>query len=176
MPLKELEALMLETVGRGHLSKGFNTATWHPYGVQDVPSVNLQKISNRWKADLDQVQTLIPVYIEAKRRADEDRQERDRIAREIENAHRIARRDNRPLDVYRHRIGACSYWCQICNKPARDIDDYSYECHSCRDWTGCGGDCTVVAVECGNCSTVRVLNGNWADRHQGVIREYAFNE
>lgn len=177
MPLKELEALMLGTMGRGQLHKSIDTATWHPYGAYRAPSIDLRKISNRWKADPDQVNTLIPVYVEAVKQEKEERQERERVARETEMAHRLIRRESKPEYMVPGRYtGAGIYWCKFCDRFAADVDDFSYECHSCRDWSGCGGGCVVVAVECPSCSTIRVLNDEWAERHQGKIHEYAFAE
>lgn len=176
MPLKELETLMLETVGRGQLHKGFDTATWHPYGAYSAPSIDLRKISNRWRADPEQVNALIPLYIEAIKQENEERQHREQVAREIEMAHRIIRRESRPEYIPGRYTGAGIYWCQLCDRFAADVSDFDYECHACRDWSGCGGGCVVMAVECQNCSTIRVLNKKWAERHQDTIREYVFAE
>ncbi|MET9071763.1 hypothetical protein ABZX95_06160 [Streptomyces sp. NPDC004232] len=54
-------------------------------------------------------------------------------------------------DAYRRRSGGC-HRCNACGAVASE-DRSGDECHSCRDWSGCGGDCTLVAVYCQACGT-----------------------
>lgn len=47
-----------------------------------------------------------------------------------------------------------AYHCVPCNSIARALND-DYECHSCRDWSGCHDNCGTYAVQCTKCGTVR---------------------
>jgi hypothetical protein len=42
--------------------------------------------------------------------------------------------------------------CNACNSPA-NTEHKKDECHLCRDWNGCGQDCTLSRVFCVMCST-----------------------
>lgn len=48
------------------------------------------------------------------------------------------------------------YRCTPCDKIARE-EHYGRECHSCRDWGGCGGSCTLSAVYCEGCGSRREM-------------------
>ena len=44
------------------------------------------------------------------------------------------------------------YWvCRTCEKPA-DTEHGKKECRRCRDWNGCGKDCTLSKLICKNCN------------------------
>jgi hypothetical protein len=43
-----------------------------------------------------------------------------------------------------------SWYCNICNILA-ETEHNKEECHLCRDWYGCGGDCTLSKVYCPQC-------------------------
>jgi hypothetical protein len=54
-------------------------------------------------------------------------------------------------DVYRHRSDG--FWrCNACWAPATSVHDKP-ECHTCRDWGGCGSDCTLSGIRCDECGT-----------------------
>jgi len=37
--------------------------------------------------------------------------------------------------------------------------DSAYECHTCSDWGGCGGGCTLVALSCEGCGRTEYVKG-----------------
>ena len=43
-----------------------------------------------------------------------------------------------------------SWYCNECNSIAETEHDKE-ECHLCRDWNGCGRDCTLSRVRCSKC-------------------------
>jgi hypothetical protein len=45
-----------------------------------------------------------------------------------------------------------SWYCNTCWKSA-SLEYNGQECHTCSDWGGCGGDCTLSAVCCLTCGT-----------------------
>jgi hypothetical protein len=51
-----------------------------------------------------------------------------------------------------HMTSSESWYCSICwNLAATEHNDP--ECHTCRDWGGCGRDCTFSRAYCSNCGT-----------------------
>lgn len=48
--------------------------------------------------------------------------------------------------------GTQSWYCSVCWKPAETEHD-NPECHTCRDWNGCGQDCTFSRAFCPKCGT-----------------------
>lgn len=52
-------------------------------------------------------------------------------------------------EAYRQRTGG-HYQCNMCGRPAREEHNRP-ECHSCSDWSGCGGGCTLSRVFCETC-------------------------
>ena len=48
--------------------------------------------------------------------------------------------------------GAGAWVCNQCWNAASSEHNKD-ECHACRDWNGCGQDCTLSAVICANCGT-----------------------
>jgi hypothetical protein len=59
------------------------------------------------------------------------------------------------ISVYKRRSYG-HHRCGMCGAVASE-DNSGRECHSCRDWSGCGGNCTLVAVYCEACGTREVV-------------------
>lgn len=60
-----------------------------------------------------------------------------------------------PIAAY-HRGSGSQHVCNECWVPA-SYEHNRPECHRCRDWTSCGGNCTRSAMTCPNCSARLVL-------------------
>jgi hypothetical protein len=56
----------------------------------------------------------------------------------------FSRTTGHPYDKTLHYKG------ESCGHPAK-IQRESEECHLCRDWGGCGGDCKVSRIYCPHC-------------------------
>jgi hypothetical protein len=52
-------------------------------------------------------------------------------------------------EVYRRKSDG-RWYCNKCDEPAKTEHDKE-ECHLCRDWNGCGRDCTLSRVYCPKC-------------------------
>jgi hypothetical protein len=50
------------------------------------------------------------------------------------------------------RNGTQSWYCSVCWDPA-ETEHNNPECHTCRDWNGCGRDCTFSRAFCRKCGT-----------------------
>jgi hypothetical protein len=59
------------------------------------------------------------------------------------------------LAAYRHQSYGANF-CRRCHEPAK-TEHNKPECHTCSDWGGCGGDCTLSAIYCARCETRKEL-------------------
>ena len=54
-------------------------------------------------------------------------------------------------DLERRRMRSYGTWyCNRCNSTA-ETEHNKEECHLCKDWNGCGTDCTLSRVHCSKC-------------------------
>lgn len=54
-------------------------------------------------------------------------------------------------DLQRARKRSNGMWyCRDCGQPAETLHE-KRECHTCRDWGGCGRDCSLSAIICDDC-------------------------
>lgn len=47
-----------------------------------------------------------------------------------------------------------SWYCNTCFKPVQTEHEHE-ECHTCSDWGGCSGDCTLSRIFCSDCGTFK---------------------